>query len=185
MEEGSFLHPPKAIAAAGVHEGMHVADFGSGSGFFTRAAARAVGEGGVVWAVDVHQDLLPRIKNLAAAENLHNVEVVHGNVEVSGGSNLPAEQFDLVIAANLLFAAEHKREVVAEMRRVLKKNGRALVIDWSDSFGGLGPHPDHVLTVQAGRELFEQGGFTYVGDISAGAYHWGFIIRKNTNSGAQ
>ncbi len=178
MDGGSFLNPTLAVRAAGVHEGMHVADFGAGSGFFTRAAARLVGESGVVWAVDAHQELLPRIKNLAAAEMLHNVEVVHGDVEVVGGSSLPDEDFDFCLVANVLFAAEHKREVVAEIRRVLKKTGRALVIDWSDSFGGLGPHKDHVLTAQKARELFENGGFAYIGDISAGAYHWGFIVRK-------
>lgn len=178
MGEGSFLHPASAVRLAGIHKGLRVADFGAGSGFFTRAAAREVGETGTVWAVDLNRELLPRIKNLAAAEDLHNIEVMQGDIEVVGGTNLPQESFDLVIIANVLFSAEHKREVVAEARRVLTKTGRALVVDWSDSWGGLGPHKDHVLTHAMGRELFESGGFTYVGDISAGAYHWGFIVRK-------
>jgi ubiquinone/menaquinone biosynthesis C-methylase UbiE len=176
--EGSFLNPATALRAADLHEGMQVADFGAGSGFFTREAAREVGPGGAVWAVETNRDLLPRLKTLAQAEGLQNVEVVQGDVEVVGGTHLPDNHFDLVIAANVLFALEERGELVAEVRRVLKPHGRALVIDWAGSFGGLGPHEDHVITQAAARKLFEGYGFVFVGIAPAGAYHWGFVVRK-------
>lgn len=178
MAESNFLNPTKTIRAAGVHEGMQVADLGAGSGFFTRAAARAASRGGRVWAVDTHRDMLPRVKNLAAGEGLTNVEVIYGDIEHPQGSNLPADSFDMAICANLLFGVEDKPAAIQEIHRVLKAGGRALVIDWSGSFGGLGPHPDHVITAEAARPLFEQAGFAYAQDIPAGAYHWGFTVRK-------
>src|SRR3990167_2056501 len=138
MSESSFLNPHKTLLAAKVHEGMIAADFGAGSGFFTRALAREVGESGVVWAVDLHRELLPRIKTLSDAEGLHNVEVVHGDVGTVGGSNLPDNHFDFCVAANIFFALEHRGEGVAEIKRILKLGGRALVVDWADSYGGLG-----------------------------------------------
>lgn len=183
--ETSFLNPTQVLESAQLHEGMKVADLGAGSGFFTRAAARIVGESGVVWAVDVHRDMLPRLKNLAHAEDLHNVEVIHGDIEHMGGSNLPAEQFDFCILSNVLFATEHKKMAAAEIKRLLKNGGRALVIDWSASFGGLGPHKDHVITARAARQMFEEAGLAWVSDISAGTYHWGFIVRKKGESHAE
>ena len=179
METG-FLNPTVALEHAGVHEGARVADLGAGAGFFTRAAGRLVGEGGVVWAVDINRELLSRIKNFAVAEGLHNVEVLHGDVEVGGGTNLPPESFDFVLATNLLFSVEHKGECLGEMRRVLKKSGRAVVIDWQDSFGGLGPHPSHVVAEAAGKKLLEQHGFATLGKIPVGAYHWGLVVRKKS-----
>lgn len=181
MNESSFLNPGATVRRAGIHEGMHVADFGAGSGFFTRAAAREVGEGGVVWAIDQDAELLSRIKNLAEAEGLHNVEVVRGDIEVVGGTPLPEESVDLCILSNVLFMLEHKGECVAEVRRILKKSGRALVVDWSDSFEGLGPHKDHVITADAAHKLLENHGLTVVGEVPAGAYHWGFIVRKKVS----
>lgn len=178
MRESTFLNPQTTIMAAHVHEGMHVADFGAGSGFFTRAAARDVGENGVIWAVDSQRDLLPRIKTLATAEGLNNVEVIHGDIGREGGSNLPTGTFDLVIATNILFVVEDKGECIAEIRRVLKKGGRVLVIDWSGSWGGLGPHTDHVVTEDAAQKLFEEHGFVVGDQVPAGKYHWGFIARK-------
>jgi ubiquinone/menaquinone biosynthesis C-methylase UbiE len=182
-QEG-FLNPTEAVRVAGIHEGLKIADFGSGSGFFARAAARAVSESGVVWAVDINRELLSRIKNLATAEGLNNVEVLHGDVEVVGGTTLPNESFDFVIAANLLFSIEHRGDCVGEIRRVLKKSGKALVIDWTDSFGGLGPHKDHVFTMAQAQKLFESHGFSVVGKVPAGAYHWGFVVRKKTSQAA-
>jgi ubiquinone/menaquinone biosynthesis C-methylase UbiE len=180
MQEGSFLNPAYALRAAQLHEGMQVADFGAGSGFFTREAAREVGAGGAVWAVDLNRDLLARIKTLSDAEGLANVEIVHGDVGEVGGTHLPDAHFDLVIAANVLFALEERGELVAEIRRVLKPHGRALIIDWTDSFGGLGPHEDHVISQAAARKLFEDHGFVFSGIVPAGTYHWGFIVRKKT-----
>jgi FkbM family methyltransferase len=157
---------------------MHVADLGAGSGFFTRAAARIVGEAGAVWAVDAQKDLLPRIKTLSQEEGLSNVEVLHGDAGRSSGTHLPAHAFDFVIAANLFFTLEDKHEAVAEIRRILKVNGEALVIDWSDSHGGLGPHPGHVLMREEAQKLFEKQHFSFVRNIPVGAFHWGFLVRK-------
>lgn len=178
MTESSFLNPTRALQAAKLHDGMRVADFGAGSGFFTRAAARMVGGKGLVWAVDVHQDLLPRIKKLALEEGLANVEVVHGNIERAGGSHLPEDNFDLVIISNLLFGTEHKDAVVKEAKRVLRRGGRALVIDWAGSFGGMGPHPDHCVTADHAQTLFELGGFALVETVPAGSHHWGLLMKK-------
>jgi len=176
--ESSFLNPQRVVAASGIHEGMKVADFGAGSGFFTRAAARAVDLGGVVWAVDLMPNLLTRIKNLSLAEGLKNVEIIRGDIEHMGGSHLPEGAFDFVIMANVLFALECTDCAVNEVARVLKRHGKVLVIDWRDSFGGLGPHPDHVVQQAAARDMFERKGFSFVGDVDAGAYHWACVFKK-------
>ncbi len=178
MEESSFLHPARALQGLHIKSGMKVADFGAGSGFFTRAAGHMVGPTGVVWAVDMNADLLTRIKNISLAEGLKNIEIVRGDVEQKGGSHLPDAAFDAVIAANLFFSLENKSACVREIARVLVEGGEALIIDWKDSFGGLGPHRDHVVTVGMARDVFEKVGMQYVEDVPAGEYHWGFIVRK-------
>ncbi len=185
MDASTFLSPVDTLRAAKLCEDMTVADFGAGSGHFTLAAAQTVGNRASVWAVDGCKDFLSRIKNHATAAGLGNVEVVRGDVEKEGGSNLPAEHFDLVIMSNLLFAVKNKSAAIAEAYRVLRNGGRVLAIDWRDSFNCLGPHPDNVITADDARDLFKSGGFSYVEDIPAGGYHWGFVVRKKPNYSAQ
>lgn len=180
VSESTFLSPTAALEAAHLHEGMHVADLGAGSGFFTRAAARLVGESGVVWAIDSQSELLSRIKNVSLNEGLANVEVLQGDAGVAGGTHLPAGAFDLAIAANLLFSIVEKHEAVAEISRILKKNGEALVIDWTGSHGGLGPHPSHVVTRDEALKLFESQNFIFMRNVPAGEFHWGFMVRKKS-----
>jgi hypothetical protein len=54
-----------------------------------------------------------------------------------------------------------------------------LLVDWSDSFGGIGPQPEHVLPEAEARALAEEAGFVQSSDIDAGAYHYGLIFQKH------
>lgn len=175
---GDFLSPESVVRAAGIGEGMKIADFHAASGFFARAAARIVGAGGEVWAVDANRDMLARLKNIAELEGLENVEIVRGNIEKRGGTLLPDNHLDFVLLANALFTCENKEGAIEEAWRVLKDNGKLLVVDWKASFGGLGPHPSHIITMDAAKKLFLRGGFALLSEIPAGEYHWGLLLRR-------
>jgi ubiquinone/menaquinone biosynthesis C-methylase UbiE len=176
--ESSFLNPQATLDSAHISEGSRVADLCCGAGFFARAAARAVGPEGLVWAVDPNADMLPRLKNLSLGEGLHNIEVVRGTIEKIGGTKLPDATMDVAILANALFGIEHKEAAAAEAYRVLRRAGRLVLVDWTGSHGGLGPHPAHVVTQAQAKKIFEAAGFAQPEDIPAGAYHWGLILRK-------
>lgn len=176
--ESSFLNPTVAVKALELMPGQTVADFDAGSGFFARAAARLVAPG-TVWAVDANREILSHITHVALAEGLRNVEVVAGNIERVGGSNLPQGSCDAVIIANSLFSVDHKEGVAAEAARVLRPGGKALVIDWEDSFGGLGPAPEHVVARADIEAAFAAAGCTLLAaEVGTGRYHWGCIVKK-------
>lgn len=61
------------FAAMGVRAGATVADVGAGDGFFTSRLARAVGSDGRVFALDVDEKALARLKNRLADEGIRNV----------------------------------------------------------------------------------------------------------------
>lgn len=176
--ESSFLSPQATLEAAHISAGSRVADLAAGAGFFARAAARIVGPEGLVWAVDPNQDMLVRLKNLSVGEGLHNIEVVRGSLEKVGATKLPDATMDVAILANALFSIEHKEAAAQEAYRVLRRAGRLLLVDWTASHGGLGPHAGHVVTKAQAQKLFEAAGFAQAEDIPAGAYHWGLILRK-------
>ncbi len=174
----AFSKPARNIGHLVLSPGEHVADFGAGSGFHSIAAAEFVGPGGVVYAVDIQQELLRRIATLAR-EPGHTIRVIRGDLEERGGSMLPEKSVSAVIAANILFQIEKKEQFVEEIRRVLCPGGKALVIDWKDSYNNIGPHPESVVSEEAARSLFEKAGFVFEKEVpNVGEHHYGFIVRR-------
>jgi len=174
-----FAAPRVNIAQLELREGMKVADLGAGSGHYTIEAAKKVGEGGRVYAIEVQKDLLARITNLAQGEHLDNVEVIWGDVEERGGTKLKDGSVDAVIISNILFQVENKKGLIEEAYRILKSKGKMLVIDWIDSYGGMGPPADSVVSSGEAVRLCEDAGLSLEKEFSAGAHHFGFIVKKS------
>ena len=74
--------------------------------------------------------------------------------------------------------SDMRREMLREAQRILKKNGRLVIIDWSESFGNIGPKPDHVVSASAAKLLCQEAGFEFLKSIHAGEHHYGFIVKK-------
>jgi SAM-dependent methyltransferase len=85
---------------------------------------------------------------------------------------------DAVIAANLFFQIENKDALCLEAKRILRPNGRIMVVDWGGSFGGVGPQETDVISKIKMSDLFLDHGFVLDREIAAGAEHYGLIFRK-------
>ena len=174
----AFTSPQNNIDQFDLDEGMQIADLGAGSGAYTIAAAKKVGEDGKVNAIEVQKELLSKIRDIATASHLFNVEVIWGDIEKDGGTRLGGETMDAVIISDVLFQSVEKGNLVREAHRILKKNRRVLLVEWAGSFGGVGPLLEEVVMPEKAKELFIQNGFEFEKDIYAGDNHYGIIFRK-------
>jgi arsenite methyltransferase len=106
--------------------GERALDFGSGGGFDCFIAAGQVGHGGRVVGVDMTEEMLGRSRAAAAAMGLRNVEFRQGVIE-----DLPIEDgsADVVISNGVINLCADKRQVFAEIMRVLKPGGRLQFAD--------------------------------------------------------
>jgi len=174
-----FSDPERSIEQFSLGKGNYVADFGSGYGYFSFSAAEAVGETGKVYAIDVQKDLLTRLKNEAQnIRHLSNIEIIWADLDHVGGTKLRESSIDAVILANVLFQLPQKDNTCMEIKRVLKRTGRVLVIDWSNYVGGMGPQPSDIFTKEQTVALFSKHGFVEDREIDAGAGHYGLIFKK-------
>ncbi len=173
-----FSDPVKNVDQCGLQAGMEIADFGSGSGFYTIASAKSLMATGRVYAIDAQKDLLTKLKNTATREGLYNVEVVWGDIEKAGGAKLRDGSVDFVFLCNILFQVDEKENVIKEAKRILKSSGKTLVVDWTDSFGGIGPKPADIVKKTDVMSMFEKEGFHLDREISAGGHHYGLIFKK-------
>lgn len=173
-----FSDPDKNVEQCGIQAGMEIADLGSGSGSYTLAAAKALMSTGKVYAVDAQQELLKKIKNAAVREGLYNVEIISGDIEKINGTKLRDVSIDLAFLSNVLFQLENKENTVKEVKRILRPGARVLVVDWADSFGGIGPKPEMVVKKNEVGKIFEKNGFHLDREINAGSHHYGLIYKK-------
>ncbi len=173
-----FSDPQKNLEQFGLAPGSRVADLGSGAGFYTFPAAKMAGPRGRVYAIDISKDMLTKIKHAADQSGLANIEALWGNVEKLGGTRLADASVDAALACNTLFQLEEKKDFPFEVKRILKPRGRLLVVDWKESFGGMGPQAEDVVSAEAARTLFEKAGFTFEREIPAGEHHYGIIFRR-------
>lgn len=175
----AFSNPQTNVEQLGLNHGMSVADLGAGVGAYTVAAAHAVGDTGRVYAVEVQKEFLTNIKDATSREGLSNVEVIWGDIERAGKTKIKDGAVGAVIVANVLFQTEDKVGTLNEIKRILKPRGKVLVVDWEGSFAGLGPQADKVFPHDEAKQLFEDNGFSFLKNISAGDNHYGFIAIKS------
>ena len=171
-----FAHPPRNVMALGIEPGMTIADFGSGSGAYVLAMAEHTAGLGTIYAVDVQKDLLKRTHNEAIKRGFKNVNVIWGDLEKTHGSKLGDHACDLVLISNLLFQVEDKAILFREALRILRPEGRLAIVDWKESYGGLGPIQTQVVDDVAAKKLAESAGFTLSKEFPAGAHHYGLIF---------
>lgn len=174
----AFADPQANLQKLNLRPGLTVVDFGAGSGAYTIPAARMVFPDGKVYAVEIQKDLLETVKQAAQTQNLNNIEYVWGDIEQAGGVSLADNLADAIIISNVLFQAKSMYTLAIEAKRILKPGGRVMVIDWSESFGGIGPAPADVVASEAIKKTFESAGLTFSSDFSAGEHHYGLIFNK-------
>ncbi len=178
MNKGVFSNPEKICSHFHLKEGDRVADLGAGSGRYMQPLADAVGEGGRVYLCDIQKELVESLGNHAQDLHLKNVRTLWCDIEAVKGIKLNDGTLDAVLLSNILFQIEDKEQAVAEIYRIHRKGGRLFIIDRTDSFGGLGPTSDSIMTEDMARRLFETSGFSFDRDFPAGDNHYGIALRK-------
>ena len=174
----AFLTPEDQIKDINIPTGGIVVDFGAGSGAYTNAAAVAVGPGGKVYAVDINRELLTKVKRDAEKQGFNNVDVIWGDVERIGSTKIRDHIADLIILSNIIFQLDDVDGMMKELLRVLKIDGKVFVVDWTASYGGIGPAEGKVYGEEKARNLFSKHHFILEKPVPAGDYHYAFLASR-------
>src|SRR5215217_5627376 len=106
-----------------LRSGENVIDVGCGPGFLCEQIAECVGPTGRVLGVDVSEDLL------AFARGRNTRDWLTYSYEDAMTLSTPDASFDVAVGAQVLEYVEDPDSALAEMYRVLKPGGRALIVD--------------------------------------------------------
>jgi SAM-dependent methyltransferase len=114
------------MAVADLREGEVVLDLGSGGGIDVILSARRVGPTGLVYGLDMTDEMLALARKNAEEAGISNAIFLKGIIEQVP---LPADSVDVVISNCVINLSIDKAAVLAEIGRVLKPSGRVGVSD--------------------------------------------------------
>ena len=128
------LQVERVVKNLHLKEGQIIADIGAGSGLFTIPLAEQVTKGGRVYAVDIEEEFLSYITELAQRNGLNNIETILAD-ELD--PRIP-EPVDFVLMCDTLPYISDKELYLQGLSRYLKPGAGIAIID------RLGQWPPHL-----------------------------------------
>lgn len=135
-----------------------VADIGAGSGYYTFRIAPKVPEG-KVYAVEIQDEAIRYLQNRSKELGFDNVMTVKGS---EASPNLPENSVDLAIMVDVYHELEYPQEMLAEIRKSLKSDGKILLIEYRGEDPEVAIKPLHKMTVRQAKKELEANGFKLV-----------------------
>ncbi|MDX1660923.1 MAG: methyltransferase domain-containing protein [Gemmatimonadota bacterium] len=169
-QRSHWLPPSAVLARLGVESGWTIADVGTGTGYFARPLAGAVGDEGRVLAVDVQREMLAKLfVTLAESDAPPNIHPLLGDAVA-----LPIgdDACDALLLANIWHEFEDRSKVAREARRVVRPGGRVAVLDWQPAEPPPGPPFDHRVGPGDARDALAAAGWFPSAPSHLGPYTW-------------
>lgn len=172
-----FIDPGAVVSHVGLTQGNIVADLGCGAGFFSVAAARMVGNSGIVYALDVQDSKLAATQSAAKHYNLNNVITMKADLD-KPFLEIPEGYCDTVIMASILHEIESRENLLKNVYRLLKTGGKILAVEWKKIETPFGPEMSKRLSPEELAAELNALGIRHSLDVPADSYHYASVFIK-------
>jgi ubiquinone/menaquinone biosynthesis C-methylase UbiE len=152
-------HPKKMLNSLDLKLGDVVCDFGCGNGYHTLELAKRVGPKGIVYAIDIQQEMLDLLAERATPRGLENIKPVLATAEDPG---MPPGAFDLVLMVDVYHELSHPPEVLKLVRESLKPDGRLVLVEFREEDPEVPILPLHKMSQPQVLKELEPNGFKLV-----------------------
>ncbi len=119
--------PNKLIELLNLKEGDIVADIGVGTGYIARRISPKVGNTGIVYGVEIQQEMLDILAEKLVEEGITNIKGVLGTIT---DPRLPPNSVDLVIMVDVYHEFSHPYQMMQNICSALKVGGRVVFVEY-------------------------------------------------------
>jgi SAM-dependent methyltransferase len=126
-ERDAYQQPDRVMQMLAFRPGERVADIGAGSGYFARRVSSAVGPAGIVWAIDIRQEVLAVLGERARGDGLTNIQL---QVVRPDDPQLPPAGVDTILMVDTLHYIKDRAAYARTLRAGLAPGGRVVIIDF-------------------------------------------------------
>ena len=167
------------LEKAQISANTKVADLGCGaSGHFIFPAANLVGKQGKIYAVDILKTVLETNNRRIKQENLTNIQTVWSDIEIFGATKIEAGSLDAAVLMNTLYQSHKRAEIMREAIRMIKKNGKLIVVEWKNIASPFGPPVEERVKADLLKSAAKKLGLELEEEFGAGQYHYGMVFVK-------
>lgn len=162
-------HIWKLVVSSG---GTRFVDIGAGTGYITFEVAKFAGEGVVIHALDIEPLMVKEMEEALPVELPIKVMLVEKDVLPFADNSI-----DGVWLATLYHELDSPGRLLAEIRRILRPQGRLLVIDWDKKEEACkhGPPLLHRVDLQTVITQMMGAGFNNVTSQPGFTFHYGIL----------
>lgn len=142
-----------------IEPGQTACDLGCGNGFYTLPLARMVGDKGVVYAVDIQQQMIQMLERRLERQEIRNVRPIV-NTAVTVG--VPEGSCDLILLTDVYHEFSHPEQMLKAIRNALKPSGRVALVEFRAEDDRVPIKPLHKMSKAQIRREWEANGFKIV-----------------------
>lgn len=141
-----------------------IVDYGCGAGFYCKYLQKFASK---LYCVDIDSDALEEVK-----KNVQNA------ITLTDVSSIPDNSVDVVFFANS-FHDMDKEETVKNVKRILKENGKVIIIDWKKEQTIFGPP----LSIRMSEDDYLKAfsGFKLDREFDSEPHHYGLVLRRQSH----
>ncbi|MFL3025700.1 MAG: class I SAM-dependent methyltransferase, partial [Candidatus Neomarinimicrobiota bacterium] len=141
------------VKSIGLKKNDVIADFGAGSGYYTKRLAPLCS---LVYAVDIQREMLKINKNNMMRNKVDNVAFILGSDKVT---NLPDQSLDYLIMVDVYHELEYPYEIMQDIHRAMKLNGQVILVEYKKEDPKIMIKPLHKMSVKQVEKEMNYSGF--------------------------
>ncbi|GGJ03385.1 methyltransferase type 11 [Alicyclobacillus cellulosilyticus] len=170
-ERRNLLPPETILQQLDIVPEHVVADIGCGPGYFSLPLAQL---SSTVYGVDVSQEMLDILAQRAAAAGVHHIQLIRAPAEQIP---LPDATVDRALCAFVLHEVDDLQQTLAELHRLLKPDGKLMIIEWDTKPMDMGPPLDERMDMEELAKQVQAAGF-YTETRRLNPYHYMVLAWK-------
>jgi predicted methyltransferase len=125
-----WQRPNAILDRLGIRSGSVAADIGSGEGYFARHLAARVGPEGKVYAVDIDEKALDKLRESTRADGLSQVKAILGAAD---DPRLPPASVDSALIVDAYHEFTAPEAMLRRIHAALRPGGRLAIVDSPDA----------------------------------------------------